>query len=77
MSYVTGAHNMKFGYQGGFSNPTPDLLRTSTRSSMIRINNGVPNRLTADRRLPERDVNYVRNLVPTSFYAQDQWTAGG
>ena len=22
VSYVTGAHNMKFGYQGGFNNPS-------------------------------------------------------
>ena len=22
LSFVTGAHNMKFGYQGGFSNPS-------------------------------------------------------
>ena len=22
ISYVTGAHNMKFGYQGGFNNPS-------------------------------------------------------
>jgi carboxypeptidase family protein len=33
VSYVTGAHNMKFGYQGGFSNPR--RIRSSTRSSIF------------------------------------------
>ena len=30
VSYVTGAHNLKFGYQGGFSNPT-NVHATTTR----------------------------------------------
>ena len=72
-SYVTGAHNMKFGYQGGFSNPTQhwyvfnDLIN-------VRLSNGQPNRLT-ESVYDQRGAVYVRNLLPTSFYAQDQWTS--
>ena len=44
-SYVTGAHNMKFGYQGGFSNPSQTYTYFN-EVIHIRTNNGVPNRLT-------------------------------
>ena len=61
---------------GRVQQPEPDLHRTSTRSSTSGLNNGVPNRLTQviiDRRLAN-PIKVVRNLLPTSFYAQDQWT---
>ena len=44
-SYVTGAHNMKFGYQGGFSNPSQTYTYFN-EIIHVRMNNGVPNRLT-------------------------------
>ena len=45
VSYVTGAHNMKFGYQGGFSNPS-QTYTFFNEIIHIRLNGGVPNRLT-------------------------------
>ena len=71
-SYVTGAHNIKFGYQGSYQKSNQG--RIANRNLMrYRFNNGVPNGLSyyiapewyqADRTLS------------TSFYAQDQWTLG-
>ena len=45
LSYVTGAHNMKFGYQGGFSNPS-QTYQYFTQVVQVRMSNGVPNQLT-------------------------------
>jgi carboxypeptidase family protein len=75
VSYVTGAHNMKFGYFGGFSNPTSpnDFYYNSIVG--YRFSNGVPNQLTETGVHPGMLVQQ-RNLVPTSFFAQDQWTSG-
>src|SRR5688572_11697253 len=75
MAYVTGAHNMKFGYQGGFSNPSQTYTYFN-EVIHIRTNGGVPNRLTQTIvAVPFANPKFVRNLLPTSFYAQDQWTA--
>ena len=75
MSFVTGAHNMKFGYQGGFSNPS-QTYQYFNEVNFVRLRDGVPNQLrqviTTDDS-PAR-IKVVRNLWPTSFYAQDQWT---
>jgi hypothetical protein len=74
LSYVTGAHNMKFGYQGGFNNPSQTYTYFN-EVIHVRMRNGVPNRLT---QVIAGDVTanpkIVRNLLPTSLYAQDQWT---
>jgi hypothetical protein len=43
MSYVSGAHNMKFGYQGGFSTPTKNYFYDST-VIQVRTNNGIRTR---------------------------------
>ena len=37
------------------------------------MRDGVPNRLTQTIVAPN-SIKYVRNLIPTNFYAQDQWT---
>jgi hypothetical protein len=74
VSYVTGSHNMKFGYQGGFQNPS----QTYTYNREVfttRARNGVMNQLTQTAAWPG-NVKYVRNLLPTGLYAQDQWTSG-
>ena len=75
VSFVTGAHNMKFGYQGGFSNPS-QTYQYFNEINFVRLRDGVPNQLrqvvTTDDS-PAR-IKVVRNLWPTSFYAQDQWT---
>ncbi len=75
LSYVTGAHNMKFGYQGGFNNPN-QTYQYFNEVIHVRLNNGQPNRLTqviTTNDSPAR-IKVTRNLWPTSFYAQDQWT---
>src|SRR4029079_6821348 len=75
--YVTGAHNMKFGYQGGFNNPS-QTYTYFTQVFLVRANGGVVNRLSqvilADQ--SPANIKIVRNLLPTSFYGQDQWTSG-
>jgi hypothetical protein len=72
VSYVTGANSMKFGYQGGFQNPS----QTYTYNREVfttRARDGVMNQLSQTAAWPG-NVKYVRNLLPTSLYAQDQWT---
>ena len=49
LSYVTGAHNMKFGYQGGFNNPS-QTYNYFNEVIHVRMQNGVPNQLTAGHR---------------------------
>ena len=74
LSYVTGAHNMKFGYFGG-------LIQAPTRSynysavTAYRFNVGVPNQISVSGVYPDM-LETNNQLVPTSFYAQDQWTRG-
>jgi hypothetical protein len=76
ISYVTGAHNMKFGYQGGFNNPSQTYTYFNEVIA-VRTNGGAPNRLTQTIvNSPSANPKYVRNLLPTSFYGQDQWTTG-
>ena len=76
IAYVTGAHNMKFGYQGGFSNPSQTYTYFNEIIG-VRLSGGVPNRLTqVITAAPYANPKFVRNLLPTSFYGQDQWTTG-
>jgi hypothetical protein len=72
LTYVTGAHSMKFGYQGGFGNPS-QTYNYPNQITQIRMRDGVPNQLTQTV-VVGGHVKYVRNLIPTNFYAQDQWT---
>jgi hypothetical protein len=74
LSYVTGAHNMKVGYQGGFDNPS-QTYDYPERIRLMRFRNGVPNQLTQTI-VTENNIKYVRNLLPFNLYAQDQFTAG-
>ncbi len=70
-SYVTGAHSMKFGYQGGYlvNDNYPDI--NSTYMS-FRFNNGIPNQLT--------EYGYPYQTRTRTQYAalfgQEQWTLG-
>jgi len=75
ISYVTGAHNMKFGYFGGFTSPTQPGDFFYSELTAFRFNNGVPNQLTQNGVYPG-ELIIQRYLIPTSFYAQDQWTVG-
>jgi hypothetical protein len=75
LSFVTGAHNMKVGYQGGFNNPN-QTYQYFNEVIFVRLNNGAPNQLTqviTTNDSPAR-IKVTRNIWPTSFYAQDQWT---
>jgi hypothetical protein len=74
LAYVTGAHNMKFGYFGGLINPSHRFYYYNEIIA-YRFSNGVPNQLTVAGHYPDM-IEYGRNLVPTSFYGQDQWTSG-
>ncbi len=74
ISYVPGAHSFKFGYQGGFSNPS-QKYHNLTEFIQYRFNNGVPNQINQTAIYPG-EVLYVRNLIPTAFYAQDTYTRG-
>ena len=68
---------MKFGYMGGFSNPS-QAYYNFTPFVQYRFSGGVPNQLTQTAQFGGTGpsaVEFVRNLVPTSFYAQDQWTS--
>jgi hypothetical protein len=72
LSYITGAHNMKFGYQGSYQ-----------RSLLGRRANTTLTRYVFNFRVPQ-SVGYT--MVPnweqndrtatTSLFAQDQWTVG-
>lgn len=72
ISYVSGAHNMKFGYQGGFSTPTKNYFYDST-VIQVRTNNGIPNQITENLAYPGW-LRTGRQVIPVNLYAQDQWT---
>ena len=69
IAYVTGAHNLKFGYQGSFQRSDRTSLNNQSQMA-YRFDNGIPNRFTF--RLPtwltaDRTLAY-------GVYVQDQWT---
>jgi hypothetical protein len=68
-SYVTGAHNMKFGYQGAYHSYNPKTF-TNDQFLQYRVNNGVPNQITQTL-IPFDRKDRVRY---TALYAQEQWT---
>ena len=59
-------------YQGGFGNPS-QTYNYPNQIMQIRMRDGVPNQLTQTTAVGG-GIKYVRNLVPTNFFAQDQWT---
>src|SRR5678810_713528 len=62
MSYVTGSHNMKFGYPGGFGHPS-QTYQNFTQVVQVRPSNGVPNQLTQTIS-GGHDTKYITNLIP-------------
>ena len=68
--FVTGAHNLKFGYQGAFHVDNRDNDFTNDHRLSYRLNNGVPNQLTmvVSPIKPRARTEYA------AFYAQEQWT---
>jgi Carboxypeptidase regulatory-like domain len=70
-SYVTGAHNMKFGYQAAYHRVNQSYFSNDTHL-IYTLNNGVPNRLTMDLK-PFRT---GQRTQWEAFYGQEQWTLG-
>ncbi|HEY3045733.1 MAG TPA: TonB-dependent receptor, partial [Vicinamibacterales bacterium] len=70
-SYVTGAHNVKVGYQGGYQGASGGTI-TGPSGLIYRFNNGVPNQFTF--RLP--NFRTANRTMTTALYAQDTWTYG-
>jgi hypothetical protein len=70
-SYVTGAHSMKFGYQGGHLIDN-QFVYTNDQFLTFRVNNLVPNLITETiNQIPlQQRVRYA------SFYGQESWTMG-
>lgn len=66
-SYITGTHNLKFGYQGAYH---VDNRAPFGNTLAFRVNNGVPNQLT-QRIADYRTYSRVRYHA---LYVQDQWT---
>jgi len=71
-SYVTGAHNLKFGYQGAYHRDDDNLFNVITNSErmLYRFNLGVPNQVTIQAGPWKRKVRTEYE----SAYAQEQWT---
>ena len=71
---MTGAHNMKFGYQGAYMYDIDTLFNIINNKYRVsyRFNNTVPNQITQQAGEFER----VVNTEYAAFYAQEQWTRG-
>ena len=68
MSYVTGSHNMKWGYQAGYMGA--ENITYVGRQISYRFNNGAPNQLS--QRVGTNQTS--NSLLYNGFYIQDQWT---
>jgi hypothetical protein len=71
-SYVTGAHNVKVGYQGSYQKSAQGRVANQTQLE-YRFNNGVPNAVSYY--LAPRWEQNDRTETHSAF-AQDQWTKG-
>jgi hypothetical protein len=70
MSYVTGTHSMKWGYQAGYmSNRNTTYVG---RQISYRFNNGAPNQLS--QRVGTNETS--NSLLYNAAFIQDQWTRG-
>ena len=71
-SYVTGAHNLKFGYQGSYQKSAQGRVANQTQLE-YRFNNGIPNAVSyyLAPRWEQNDRTETHSL-----FAQDQWTKG-
>jgi hypothetical protein len=70
-SYVTGAHNVKVGYQGSYLANQTDRKRNPTLMS-YRFSQGQPNQFTMV--IPEWETSDRTKVV--ALYGQDSWTHG-
>jgi hypothetical protein len=70
LSYITGSHSAKVGYDGGFH---PRILQFDSDNALsYQFNNGVPNQLTQYATPYEAP----SNALTAGLYAQDQWVVG-
>ena len=73
-TYVTGAHNMKFGYQGAYHIEETTDLANDARYVLTDLGFIVPGMYSATIRIaPWQQSNRTEYHA---FYAQDQWTMG-
>ena len=72
LSYVTGAHNMKFGYQGSFQRSLQGREANTTLMRYV-FNNRQPSGF-GFYLTPRWEIN--DRTATQSLYAQDQWTLG-
>jgi hypothetical protein len=71
LSYVTGAHNLKFGYEGQHLS-TNGGTYSNFQSLLYRFDKGVPNQLTMQAN-PLLNFDRVNGAA---LYGQDQWSFG-
>ena len=71
-SYVTGAHSLKFGFDGERFHQIRQLITQQDGLSQFRFNNGTPNRLT----MTFNDWRYELTVPMQAYYAQDSSTFG-
>jgi hypothetical protein len=73
-TYVTGAHNLKFGYQGAYHIEETMDLANDARYTLTDLGFIVPGMYSATIRIaPWQQSNRTQYHA---FYAQDQWTMG-
>ena len=81
-SYVTGAHNMKFGYQGAFHRDDDNLFPTISNTSLMQLQFNTPCSVAPCPTSPIATGITLQSGVFTrkvrtvyyAFYAQEQWT---
>jgi len=71
-SYITGAHHLKFGFDGERFNQVRELSTQKDGLFQFRFNNGVPNRLT----MGYNNWRYALVVPQQAVYAQDSSTFG-
>jgi hypothetical protein len=72
ISYVTGAHNIKFGYMGLYDYDNQDSNPANSQDLVYQFNNGVPNQFWE---LSGQFKSQWRTRYD-AFFAQDSWTSG-
>src|SRR5215813_7367468 len=72
ISYVTGSHNIKFGYQGLYDYDNQDSNYANSQDLVYQFNNGVPNQFWE---LSGIFKSQWRTRYD-AWFAQDSWTSG-
>ena len=76
-AYVSGAHNLKFGYQGGHL-IDDQYTTTNDQFYSIRVNNGVPNQITENiNGIPVRATRALRLVLRAGILDQGTDHAAG